>query len=157
MRTIPAGIYAKFIVHGHMQQAVGDFWGKLWDMPLDRAFTCDFEEYQPGSDFNNAEVHIYLALKSEKLLDISSAKLCQSCGMPMTLENQFGTNQDGSKCEEYCTYCYQNGDFSDKRTMDEMIEICIPFELQAGVYPDKETARNEMKKYFSTLKRWKAE
>ncbi|MGI6049514.1 MAG: GyrI-like domain-containing protein [Acetivibrionales bacterium] len=60
---IPSGKYAKFIVHGHVQKAVAEFWMKLWSMNLDRKFTCDFEEYQPGGDMENAEIHIYISLK----------------------------------------------------------------------------------------------
>lgn len=61
-RTIPVGKYAKFIVKGHMQKAVAEFWEKLWSMNLDRKYSCDFEEYQSGGDMNNAEIHIYIAL-----------------------------------------------------------------------------------------------
>jgi len=32
-------------------------------------------------------------------------KFCQSCGMPLNPE-VLGTEKDGSKNEEYCTYCY---------------------------------------------------
>lgn len=60
---IPSGKYAKFIVHGHVQKAVAEFWMKLWSMNLDGKFTCDFEEYQPGGDMENAEIHIYISLK----------------------------------------------------------------------------------------------
>ncbi|MUG44227.1 GyrI-like domain-containing protein [Paenibacillus woosongensis] len=62
IETIPAGKYAKFIVQGHMQRAVAEFWTKLWSMELDRKFSCDFEEYQSGGDMDNAEIHIYIAL-----------------------------------------------------------------------------------------------
>lgn len=60
--TIPAGIYAKFIVRGNMQQAVADFWKELWEMNLDRSYVCDFEEYQNNS-IEDAEIHIYISLK----------------------------------------------------------------------------------------------
>lgn len=60
--TIAAGKYAKFVVHGHMQQAVAEFWTKLWAMNLDRKYSSDFEEYQSGGDMNHAEIHIYIAL-----------------------------------------------------------------------------------------------
>lgn len=62
VKTIPAGKYAKFIVRGHVQQAVAEFWTKLWSMELDRKFSSDFEEYQSGGDMDNAEIHIYIAL-----------------------------------------------------------------------------------------------
>jgi predicted transcriptional regulator YdeE len=60
--SIAPGNYAKFVVHGDVQQAVGDLWVKLWDMKLDRKFSSDFEEYQPGEDMANAEIHVYISL-----------------------------------------------------------------------------------------------
>lgn len=59
---IPKGKYAKFIVKGNMQKAVSDFWQELWKMDIPRSYVCDFEEYQ-NSDFENAEIHIYIGLK----------------------------------------------------------------------------------------------
>lgn len=61
--TIPAGRYAKFVVVGDMQKAVGEAWGEIWGMDLDRAFTADFEEYQDDCMGDNATIHIYVALK----------------------------------------------------------------------------------------------
>ena len=55
------------------------------------------------------------------------AKLCQSCGMPLSSAEVLGTNADGSLNEEYCTYCYQHGNFVQDCTMDEMIEHCAQF------------------------------
>lgn len=48
-------------------------------------------------------------------------KICQSCGMPIDSEEQLGTNQDGSISLDYCKYCYENGDFIDKVSMQEYI------------------------------------
>ena len=45
-------------------------------------------------------------------------KLCQSCGMPITLDTQLGTNIDGSINDDYCKYCYVNGEFIDKVSME---------------------------------------
>lgn len=61
-RTLPAGTYAKFIVKGHMQRAVADFWQELWKMDLPRTFRYDFEEYQNG-DLECAEIHIYISVE----------------------------------------------------------------------------------------------
>lgn len=61
--VIPAGKYAKFVVKGHMQKAVSEFWMKLWSMDLNRSFTGDFEEYQPGGTMEDSEIHMYIALK----------------------------------------------------------------------------------------------
>ncbi|MFT8321828.1 MAG: GyrI-like domain-containing protein [Bacillus sp. (in: firmicutes)] len=62
---ISAGKYAKFIVIGDMQ-AVGAFWQKLWKMDLNRKYASDFEEYQSGSDGENAEIHIYISLNERE-------------------------------------------------------------------------------------------
>ncbi len=32
-------------------------------------------------------------------------KICQSCGMPMSNAEEFGSNADRSKNWEYCVYC----------------------------------------------------
>ena len=53
-------------------------------------------------------------------------KFCQSCGMPLNPE-VLGTEKDGSKNEEYCTYCYADGHFTVECTMDEMINQCAQF------------------------------
>lgn len=62
VKIIPAGKYAKFSVHGHMEKAVAEAWGEIWKMDLDRSFTGDFEEYL-NSDWENGDIDIYIALK----------------------------------------------------------------------------------------------
>jgi len=59
---ISSGKYAKFIIQGHVQKIVPEFWMKLWSMDLDRKYGTDFEEYQ-GNDMENGEIHIYISLK----------------------------------------------------------------------------------------------
>ena len=62
VKMIPAGKYAKFSVHGHMEKAVAEAWGEIWKIDLDRSFTGDFEEYL-NSDWENSDIDIYIALK----------------------------------------------------------------------------------------------
>lgn len=62
VKVIPAGKYAKFSVHGNMVTAVASAWEEIWQMDLDRSFTGDFEEYL-NSDWENADIDIYMALK----------------------------------------------------------------------------------------------
>lgn len=80
-------------------------------------------------------------------------KICQSCGMPIINDNQLGTNKDGSINNDYCKYCYNNGEFIDNVTMEEYIEMCSKYGSQAGM------SNEEMKEHctflFPTLKRWK--
>ncbi|QSX05096.1 AraC family transcriptional regulator [Sedimentibacter sp. zth1] len=62
VKIIPAGKYAKFSVHGHMEKAVANAWEEIWKMDLNRSYTGDFEEYL-NADFDNADIDIYIALK----------------------------------------------------------------------------------------------
>lgn len=51
-------------------------------------------------------------------------RTCQSCGMPMSAAEQFGTEADGAPSKDYCTCCYQYGAFTAPDiTIDEMAEI----------------------------------
>ncbi|MEI5906323.1 zinc ribbon domain-containing protein [Bacillus spongiae] len=78
--------------------------------------------------------------------------VCQSCAMPMENEKLFGTNQDGSKNEEYCVYCYKNGVFTANVTMNEMVNICVPHLVEEGM--KEAEARKMMEGVLPTLKRW---
>lgn len=81
------------------------------------------------------------------------SRICQSCSMPMDDEKVFGTNADGTKNSDYCIYCYKNGEFVDKVSMQEYIEMCVPFAAQAGMtIPEM---RHHCETVFPTLKRWK--
>ena len=48
-------------------------------------------------------------------------KICQSCSMPMTASEHFGTNSNGSPSADYCCFCYQNGNFTHNLSMEEAI------------------------------------
>lgn len=62
-KVIPVGKYAKFTVKGHMQKVVGEAWEKIWNMDLDRKYSCDFEVYHNDSeDINNQTIDIYISL-----------------------------------------------------------------------------------------------
>ena len=41
--------------------------------------------------------------------------LCHACKMPIKKEEDFGTEEDGSKNCEYCIHCYQNGILKNER------------------------------------------
>lgn len=82
-------------------------------------------------------------------------KFCQSCGMPMGKTDElYGHNSDGSKNQDYCSYCYDNGKFSYDCTMGEMINICTPHMLKNNPTMSEEQAKQLMTQFFPTLKRW---
>lgn len=85
-------------------------------------------------------------------------KFCQSCGMSID-NSTFGKEADGSKNEEYCYYCYEDGHFAQDFTMEEMIEHNLKFidefNEDSKVKYTVEEAWQMMHEYFPQLKRWK--
>jgi hypothetical protein len=80
---------------------------------------------------------------------------CQSCAMPMEKPEIFGTHSDGSKSQEYCTYCFQEGEFTEPDiSMQEMIEKCVTIMDQQKIMP-KDQSQDLMTKTIPFLKRWK--
>lgn len=84
--------------------------------------------------------------------------LCQSCGMPLQTNEMKGPNKDKSLSNDYCVYCYQDGEFTQNLTMDEMIEHCSQFVDEFNKDAEKkvtmEEAVEQMEQFFPTLKRW---
>ncbi len=85
-------------------------------------------------------------------------EFCQSCGMPLTKEIK-GTNADGSCNKEYCIYCYKDGTFTKDFTMNQMIEFCALFTDQMNSHSGRnltsEQAKEQMRRFFPQLKRWR--
>jgi hypothetical protein len=87
---------------------------------------------------------------------IMEEQYCQSCGMPMGVTNDmYGTNSDGSKNNDYCKYCFDNGGFTSSTTMEEMIDFCVPHVVSANPDMSEDDARKMMNNFFPNLKRWK--
>lgn len=86
--------------------------------------------------------------------NLMNVKFCQSCGMPMSDSDIYGTEKNGEKSADYCNYCYKEGEFTTEETMEEMIESCIPFILEDNPNMTKEQAIKDMNLFFPTLKRW---
>lgn len=79
---------------------------------------------------------------------------CQSCGMPMVEEAQYGSEAGGAKSVEYCVYCYEDGAFKQPdMSLEQMVEVCVPFLKEQGM-PEKE-ARTLMEQQLPHLKRWR--
>jgi len=74
--------------------------------------------------------------------------------MPLEKERDFGTNSGGSKSEEYCFHCFQNGKFLDEGiTLQEKIDKNVKFAVQMGMSEDE--ARKMASNVLPKLKRWK--
>lgn len=81
--------------------------------------------------------------------------ICQSCGMPLQQDGDFGTEKDGTKNADYCVYCYKDGAFTADMTMDEMIAFCAEHAGEWGMNITKDDAIAMMQENFPKLKRWK--
>ncbi len=81
--------------------------------------------------------------------------------MPLEQEELKGTESDGSLSDVYCIYCYRDGAFTVDCTMEEMIERCAAFtgEFNEGAGTDftPEQAKEEMRKFFPRLRRWRTD
>lgn len=81
-------------------------------------------------------------------------KICQSCAMPLSADPKGGgTEADGSLSTEYCSYCYEGGQFHDPGiTLPEFVaklriimgNMNMPPEVAAGT-----------EAILPTLKRWR--
>ncbi|MCL2215714.1 MAG: zinc ribbon domain-containing protein [Defluviitaleaceae bacterium] len=82
----------------------------------------------------------------------SEAPLCQSCAMPMDAPEKFGLDAGGSRNEDYCCYCWQNGKFANESTLSQAVENNIPFWKSEDESDD--IARERIMEVFPKLKRW---
>lgn len=86
-------------------------------------------------------------------MEESESVICQSCGMPMKQDEDFGTNRDGSKNKEYCKFCFEEEQFTDEGiTMEQKIEKNIMIAKGMGISEDQ--AKQMAEKVIPTLKRW---
>ncbi len=107
---IPAGRYAKFVIHGDMVQAVAAAWQEIWQLDLPRSFQCDFEEYQSDS-MDQAEIHIYVGLAADEAAS-ENKPLCNGAAeaelTPHAYPSQAGQMsgaQIESRCGILCNEC----------------------------------------------------
>lgn len=86
--------------------------------------------------------------------------ICQSCGMPMAATKHFGTNSDNSLNEDYCCFCFQNGQFTHTMDLDQTIESSVSYmdgtEMVDGRSLTKSEAALKMKINLPKLKRWQS-
>jgi len=85
-------------------------------------------------------------------MDTPQGPFCQSCAMPMQKPEDFGTNADGSQNQEYCSFCFKDGSFTEPDiTMDKMIENCVGYMKETNV-PQEQIEQTKI--FIPKLKRW---
>lgn len=77
--------------------------------------------------------------------------ICQCCGMPLEDES-ISKEQDGFFNEEYCKWCYADGEYM-YHDMDDLIEVCVSH-MASEQFPS-EQARVYMQELLPKLNYWK--
>ncbi len=87
---------------------------------------------------------------------VPKGPFCQSCGMPFTRLEDFGTTAEGFRQNDYCHYCFEDGKFlQPESTLAEMIEQVIPHTVEATGMTEA-AARSLTEQTLPQLKRWRA-
>jgi hypothetical protein len=74
--------------------------------------------------------------------------------MPMHKPHDFGSEADGSRSKEYCSFCFSDGQFTaPNATMQEMIDKGVEIVVRDGIMP-AEMARAVMAQTIPGLRRW---
>lgn len=149
---IPAFEQAVCGIHKGSYNSLDETYGQLYQYIADNNFEIsgahyDFYISNPDNTSEN-ELITRIAIPVKQMI------VCQSCGMPMQKDEDFGTEQDGGKNGDYCIYCYKDGAFTADLTMDEMIDFCAGNVDDWDVKITKEEAVAMMRENFPKLKRW---
>jgi Putative zinc ribbon domain len=81
---------------------------------------------------------------------------CQSCGMPLTKPDDFGTDVTGYRINDYCHYCFAAGAFTaPQATLQGMIDKTVDVMVRKNIMPASE-ARVLMSRVIPGLKRWRS-
>lgn len=78
--------------------------------------------------------------------------LCQSCAAPLSNDN-LGTNRDRSFNLDYCSSCYENGEFKDHSLTLHQLEVRLMEMAEVHNEISLEEAQEIIKK-LPDLKRW---
>lgn len=81
-------------------------------------------------------------------------KNCQSCSMPLNKDPQHGgTNADGSRSTVYCSFCYENGRFTQPGITVEEMQAFVKGKLKEMGFPG--FLAGMFTKGIPKLERWK--
>ncbi len=98
-------------------------------------------------------------IDANTLFGFTTSPICQSCSMPLVKIEDFGNNSDKTINMEYCEHCFNEGQFTHNRTIEEMIETNLKFldefNSENGTAYSIDEARIILKAHLATLKRWK--
>ena len=85
------------------------------------------------------------------LLGSPNKLICQCCGMPLD-DSTLGKETDGSFNEDYCNWCYTDGEFK-YTSKEQLIDFCVKH--MANENWPAEQVRAHMETVVPNLKHWK--
>jgi hypothetical protein len=82
---------------------------------------------------------------------------CQSCGMPISPQfENLGTNADGSSNDQYCSFCFEHGAFTQPGLkVEDMISMSIDNMTGDDLRMPLDKATELANRVIPTLGRWK--
>lgn len=87
------------------------------------------------------------------LLGSPRALYCQCCGMPLSDDAMISREPDGNFNEDYCKWCYADGDFTYK-SKDALLDFLVKHMPNTENQPEA-GRRILFDSYLSQLKHWK--
>lgn len=79
--------------------------------------------------------------------------ICQCCGMPLNEDSIISREPDGNYNEDYCKWCYTDGEFVYK-SKEDLLDYLVGHMPNPDNLDDEER-RNGFDSYLSQLKHWK--
>ncbi len=79
--------------------------------------------------------------------------ICQCCGMPLSEDSLISREPDGSYNEDYCKWCYADGDFAYK-SKDALLDFLVSH-MPNPEHLAEEERRIQFDSYLLQLKHWK--
>ena len=79
--------------------------------------------------------------------------ICQCCGMPLSEDEMISKEKDGTFNEDYCKWCYTNGEFVYK-TKESLIDFLLKHMPNLDNISEEER-KKQFNSYLSTLKYWR--
>ena len=158
--VLPALEKAVCGIHKGPYGSLDETYGQIYQYVADNNFEVsgahyDFYISNPDDTPENELItKILIPVKEKGERKMEHMIFCQSCGMPMEKSEDFGTNKDGGRNGDYCSYCFKDGAFTADVTMDEMIAFCAEHVDDWDMKMTKQEAIAMMREHFLKLKRW---
>lgn len=109
-------------------------------------------ETEPNTESLKLLSHLY-GVSVNTLLGSPHTLICQCCGMPLQEDSLISRMPDGSLQEEYCRWCYQDGQFT-YQDLTQLMKTVVPHMVKEYAMEEKQ-ARRLLEDTLPQLAHWK--